>query len=478
MELGIYTPEHRLELEQLLSSPAWQRIMGSDIIEEVKAERIEPNPTRNFIGTVVDQLFEFNEERVKKLIAEGNEDEDYLLSELGKWPDSLDNNDPIISFFGLNVTPECNFNPKCVYCNQPWVEQRVDIEGWKRVIAEVTEGAGEQGPYIYITGGEPLLLQEQIWGDDGLIRFATERGAGINLNTNAAMITPEVALYFIKSGLARLHISLDTYDRDTQNFLANGERFDQIMEGIYNVQLARDIVGSAYPIIHTNCVLTNRNLEHFPKLFAFVLEKHKQTADRSDPFCNDLFTHVVPVGGKENSWLRPSEEEFRRFYEEMWPEVCEMWDTYQGEMGVPKDKRGALFGYFSNPALRVKHQGGLDEYVKASAEGFYGKLALSKRCYVAPTQAAITPDGNQYMCGSHAIRHLLPIGNILESGVFDNIRASTCGALNEVPQESYCSGCALATLYINQAVESKLMEKILNYPDEADDKEAPLKEAM
>jgi len=110
--------------------------------------------------------------------------------------------------------------------------------------------------------------------------------------------------------------------------------------------------------------------------------------------------------------------------------------------------------------LRVKHKGGLDEYVKASAEGLYGKLALSKHCYVAPTQAAFIPDGTQYMCGCHAIRHLLPVGNITERSMFDSIRAGVTTALNEVPNEDYCTGCALATLYINQAVEAKLLEKI------------------
>jgi len=315
MDLGIYTPEHKLELEKLLNSSAWQKVIRVGLVEKVKAERIEPNPTRDFIGTVLDQLLEFNEKRVKQLIAEGNKDEDYLLSELGKWPDGLGDKDPVISFLGLNVTADCNFKPKCIYCNQPWVEPSAGIEGWKRIIAEATQGPKEAGPYIYITGGEPLLLKEQIWGDDGLVRFATERGAGVNVNTNATMITPEVALYFIKSGLARLHISLDTPDRETQNFLLGGERFDKVMEGIYNVQLARDIVGVPYPIIHTNCVLTNRNLNHFPQLFEFVLAKHKQTADRNDPFNNDLFMHVIPVGGAGNWWLRPSEAEFRKLIE-------------------------------------------------------------------------------------------------------------------------------------------------------------------
>ena len=135
-----------------------------------------------------------------------------------------------------------------------------------------------------------------------------------------------------------------------------------------------------------------------------------------------------------------------------------MWDDYQDEIGVPQDKKGKLFGYFSNPFLRVAHEGGLEAYAKASADARYGRLALSKRCYVTPTQASFTPDGQQYRCGSHAIRHVFPLGSIKDRGVFDSIKAGISSQI-ALPQQEHCYGCALATLYINQAVESKLKEK-------------------
>jgi len=334
----------------------------------------------------------------------------------------------------------------------------VDFEGWKSIVEEVTAADNGEGVYIYITGGEPLILGEDIWGDHGLVRFATERGAGVNVNTNGVLLTPELALRLVKAGLAKLHISLDTADREVHNQLRGGD-FDAVLRGIYNVQLARDIAGVSYPVIHTNCVLTSRNLDLFPQFFTFILEKHKQTADRDDAFYNDLFPHVIPVGGGSNDRLRPSAGDFRRFYEEIWPEVCDIWDSFQGRLGVAEKKRGPLFGYFSNPFLRVAHEGGLDTYVKACAEGRYGELALAEHCYVAPTQAVFTPDGYQYRCGCHAIRRTLSIGNIRARGVFDSIREEI-GELEDLPNEEHCYGCALATLYINQSVEAKLKEKV------------------
>jgi sulfatase maturation enzyme AslB (radical SAM superfamily) len=372
-----YTQEHTLELERLLYSPPWQATINSGLIEEVKVERIEPGKIRNFTDTVVNQLLAFNEKRVKESIDQGCQDKDYLFRELSKWPENLEGKDPLLSFIGINVTTRCNFDPKCIYCNQPDIQSLIGLDGWKRIVEEVTAHNNGEGPYIYITGGEPLILGEDIWGDGGLIRFATERGAGVNVNTNAVELTPEIALRFIKAGLAKVHLSLDTSNKDVQNHLRGGEHFEQILQGIYNVQLARDIIGVSYPIIHLNCVLTNRNLDLFPQLFTFILEKHKQTGDKDDPFYNDLFPHIIPVGGSTNDWLRPSADDFRRFYGEIWSEVSRMWESFQEKFAVPKEKRGPLFGYFSNPFLRVEHKGGLDAYIEASAAGLYGRLALA-----------------------------------------------------------------------------------------------------
>ena len=89
MDLQVYSAEHRLELERLLDSPEWKRVISSGLVEEVKANRIEPNKLRPFIDTVVNQLLEFNEERVKTLVAENEMDDDTIISELAKWPENL-----------------------------------------------------------------------------------------------------------------------------------------------------------------------------------------------------------------------------------------------------------------------------------------------------------------------------------------------------------------------------------------------------
>ena len=459
IDLSHYPEGHRDELETLLASPQWQRVLNSGLVEETRAERIAPGRRRDFAATVIDQLVALNGPRVQTMISQGCRDRDTLFERLATWPDRLGGGDLKLSFLGLNLTSQCNFSPKCIYCNQPATPDTMALEDWKGIIEEVVPQRADPGPYVYLTGGEPLLLGEALWGDRGLVRHAAERGCAVNVNTNATLITPDVAMRLIKSGLAQLHISLDTADEALQNALCGSERFGAILRGIYNVQLARDLVGVSYPGIHTNCVLTKRTAGRFPELIAFILAKRKRTVDREDPFYNDLFPHLIPVGGESNVGLRPSEAGFQRFYEETWARAEAVWAEYQMKGGVAEEDVASLSGFFANPYQRVKHQGGLEAYARASAEGRYGRLALARHCYVAPTQASFIPDGAQYRCGSHAIRRLLPIGNLHERGVFASIRQGIAG-LAELPEEEACYGCALATLHINQTVEKRLGEKL------------------
>ena len=459
LDLSQYTEDHRAELERLWSSDGWQAVRASGLLEEVRQRRPELGSTRDFIGAVVDQLLEFNEGAVSAAIEAGEADEGRLFVQLSRWPAGLGGRCLEISFLGFNLSYKCNFDPRCIYCNQPHIPATVDIDEFKRIVEESTDSAGDRGPYVYITGGEPLLLEEKVWGDDGLVAFATGRGCAVNVNTNASLMTPEAALRLIGCGLGKLHISYDTTDAVMQDDMwGGGGHVQRVQEGIHNVQLAREAVGAAHPVIHINCVLTRRNAPMLPQLVADLLRKRKQVYDRKQPLFDDLFFHVIPVGGAENTELWLSEDEWTRFYEETWPAVVFVWDEHQAELGIAPEDRMGLGGPFNSPYLRVDHRGGLPALASNAAHGRYGELALSDYCYVAPTQSSFTPDGQQFRCGSHAVRRILPIGTV-DGDFHDNIRRGV-DDLEQLPNPESCYGCAMATLYINQTVQARLRKKL------------------
>jgi MoaA/NifB/PqqE/SkfB family radical SAM enzyme len=466
MDFSSYTAGHAERLSAIAASPEWQRWLGSDAATAtLRAELLRP-PGHPLPQSVVPaQLAELNGERVKELIARGERDEGRLFRELSAWPTEwAEGQSPRITFLGLNPSMACNSEPRCVYCNQVWVDPRTAPEAWRRAIESVTGTEAGKGPYIYISGGEPLLPAHLLLGRDGLIRRATERNADVNVNTNATLITPQVALQLV--GTAALHISLDAADRETQDALAGAPRFDRIVAGIHNVQIARDALGVTHPIVHINCVMTKLNIFRFPELMRFLLHMKRVGSEgyegpaRGDPLFRDLGVHLIPVGGEENAGIRPSAAEFKRFFTETWDRTGQVWEQYQAQIETPEQERIGLadYAFFTSPYHRPQHAGSLDDYVAGLASGVHSTLALCERCYVAPSQSYVLPDGSQYWCGAHTVSRPPPIGNVNDSDVVANIKENM-PKLAQYPNE-YCRNCAAATLFINQDIEKVLLKRI------------------
>ncbi|MGQ9462962.1 MAG: radical SAM protein [Candidatus Fervidibacter sp.] len=304
-----------------------------------------------------------------------------------------------------------------------------------------------------------MLLGWQIWGDDGLVAFATKLGCAVNINTNGELIAPKVALNLVKAGLSRVHISLDSHEKQLQaKIFGSEERVERVLNGIFNLQIARELLGVRHPQIHINCVLTNMNLFKFPSLLRFLLDIREAPLD--DPLSGEFAFHLIPVGGIENANLRPNAEQWRQFFIKTWSEAEKLWQEYQETLGIPANERKSLTEWlpFSNPFLRVNHKGGLDKYCEHASKGIYWATALTKRCYVAPTQSFILPDGSQHWCGAHAVRRPPALGDVRQGGVRANIRRNIA-KLKELPNE-FCVNCAGATCAINQSVERLLSEQV------------------
>lgn len=466
LEFAHHQQPHRERLNELVRSPEWQAILARpDVLRRWKAETRAAPAAPAQQAKANQYLIERNSDRVKQLLAEGVTDEGALVAALSDWKAALagDERFPIV-FLGLVVTLDCFFLPRCLYCNQTWLPRRLTLDDWKTLLREA---ADPTPPYVYVTGGEPLQLGAEIWGDDGLAAFAVKLGAAVNVNTNAVLITPHVALQLVKVGLAKLHVSLDSIDPETQGQLFQGRnRLDSVLKGIYNVQVAREALGANHPQIHINCVLTARNMFQFPNLLRHLLAIRQIRAAgyegsfKKDPLAGDFAFHLIPVGGSENALLRPTAQEWKRFYSETWGEAEQVWRDYQAAIGVPEKERAALARSFpfASPFLRADHGMSLDEYCERAAEGNYWQGALVDRCYVAPTQAFVLPDGSQHWCGAHAIRRPPPLGNVLEATLRDNIRRNI-GRLRDYPN-AICSGCAGATCVINQTAARNLRKHV------------------
>ncbi|MFQ6097969.1 MAG: radical SAM protein [Armatimonadota bacterium] len=473
MPFSSFAQPHASTLRAIFDEPDWREVVADGTLDAARRDILAPPKTANVFALPVAQLVAINEGKVRRLIASGERDEDRLLAALGTWPSEWPESVPVrLAFLGVSLSLRCNMQPRCIYCNQRAVEQRMTLDDWKALMRSLVPENGE-GTYVYVTGGEPLLFGEGLWGPDGLVRVAADAGAACNLNTNALGLTPRAAIGLVRAGLGRIHISLDSHRPEVEDAIhQRSGRWRQIVRGLCNLQVAKAVLGAQHPLIHINCVLTRLNASDFPAFLRFVLGMKPLVEGGVG---QDLDMHLIPVGGHQNRDLRLSPEDYVRLFTESWEQADAVWQEYLAERDVPADKRLPLHRQqpFMSPFHRVQQRGDVEEWARHAAEGLPAALSLTQRCYVAPTQGFVLPDGAQYWCGGHTVSRPEPLGSVLTHSLRENIRRSL-HEMASLPADQ-CSTCAGATQAINQIVEAQLKGKIAEWlkPDEQTPSEHP-----
>jgi len=113
----------------------------------------------------------------------------------------------------LIVTYRCDLD--CAMCDLPKRGDRrreLDERGLRGVL-DAFRDLGVLG--VGVTGGEPLLRQDTI----PLIRYGTERGLLMHLNTNGTLVDEAAAHALADAGLASVNLSLDGPDEETHDRL-------------------------------------------------------------------------------------------------------------------------------------------------------------------------------------------------------------------------------------------------------------------
>jgi len=376
------------------------------------------------------------------------------------WERHFEKGFPHFTFLGLRITTNCNLAKRCKYCDQEEVRNKLGMQDWKNIIDEATEKGKRKGINISISGGEPLLFGDFLYGDNGLIKYASKRGGIVNVNTNFHLLTPQVATSLIKSGLNALHVSLDAPNEAIHDELENVGTFRRVWESIYLMRKAKHVTNSEHPTLFINTVATKRNIGHFDKLLESLLVRGKFSEDDFENSLYELAPQLVLLGGEENVKLRPNEKDWNSFMKETWPNACEVWEKFQDKYKIPKEKRISLSerSFFANPFTRVRHDQNINDVIKNFTKGDYGATSLCDECYASPTQAYVLANGDVYQCGSLADTNSKPIGNILEtSSIREIVKQGFDSQYKSLGRNNpHCMGCYGSTLKINQDIEKIL----------------------
>jgi radical SAM protein with 4Fe4S-binding SPASM domain len=110
--------------------------------------------------------------------------------------------------------------------------------------------------------GEPLMHPRFF----DMVRYAARRGIEVSTNTNLTLLSERRAGECVRSGLRRIHVSLDGASAETYRFIRVHGSFAKVLRNIGRLTQARRRAGSVFPEIQLVAVAMRKNLHELPDL--------------------------------------------------------------------------------------------------------------------------------------------------------------------------------------------------------------------
>lgn len=164
-------------------------------------------------------------------------------------------------FIDMEVTSACNL--RCPFCATTFRGQKVKkgfitVDLVKRIIDEGAE-YGLCGVKFNIRG-EPLLHSEI----SSFVKYAKDKGLlDVYFNTNAMLLTGDVAKRLIDAGLDRLSISFEGYTKEVYEKNRVGAVYETVLSNIENMQALKKKLGVTNPKIRIQTVMLPEIRDHF-----------------------------------------------------------------------------------------------------------------------------------------------------------------------------------------------------------------------
>ena len=160
----------------------------------------------------------------------------------------------------IRITNRCNLH--CFFCGQHGErgvfegssarpnEKELSISQWKDFI----KNARYFKPYIYITGGEPLLRDDTV----ELIKFASSLDIITHLNTNSTLLSDK-AEDLVNAGLDYISCSLDCIGSLSEEITGKSSTYKDAITGIERLVKARSVSKGKFPIIQVFTTINKKN---------------------------------------------------------------------------------------------------------------------------------------------------------------------------------------------------------------------------
>lgn len=173
---------------------------------------------------------------------------------------------PLPSFVQIEPVGQCNL--ACRMCPVVMREEKppafMPFEEFTRLIDQFADLRE-----LHLQGlGEPFLHPRFF----DMVAYAAARGVEVSTNTNLTALSPRRAQACVKSGLARVHVSLDAADPAAYEYIRVGSRFDRVLRNLDLLVDAKRNCGALFPELRMVAVLMRRTLAELPALVRFAHE--------------------------------------------------------------------------------------------------------------------------------------------------------------------------------------------------------------
>jgi sulfatase maturation enzyme AslB (radical SAM superfamily) len=172
--------------------------------------------------------------------------------------------------FAVEVTAECNL--KCYMCHHPNMVRpkgRMPFELWKRCADQVTEISPSTQCWFSFCG-EPLLEPDLLIK---MIKYGKSVGLkSLNINTNGMLLTPELAVPIIESGVDLVVFGIDGFTSDTFEKIRIEAKRDLVYANVEHLLKVRKEYGNK-PEIQVQFIEMEENKHEFEEFKNYWLKK-------------------------------------------------------------------------------------------------------------------------------------------------------------------------------------------------------------
>ena len=277
----------------------------------------------------------------------------------------------------IEVTSACNL--KCPFCATTYSKFENGFMEWKTA-KKILDEAGENGLYAckFNFRGEPLLHK-----DIGrFISYAKKKGiVDVFFNTNAVLLTEDMAKMLIDSGLDRLTVSFEGFEKTLYERNRTGAKFAEVVANVVRLRNMRERLGSKSPKIRIQAVLIPELKDRLSEYVSFWKDKVDQVSyNEMEPSVDTVNNKIKSI---KSSWICPYP------YQRM----TVMWDgtliacknDYYGKLAMGNIDSVSIKKCWTNSldTLRKLHKKGQTHDIEACGECSLRMSELIKRKEVA-----------------------------------------------------------------------------------------------